>query len=316
MGFELPGELRRVYVDEGDTVAAGDVLARLDTARLDARLAEAEAAVDQAVSARDLAVRTFERRRDAAVSGGISDQAVDEALDAANAARAGVAAAEARLNTVKVDLRKSRLIAPYDAVVVMRQIDEGNIVAAGQAVLDLQELASPEVRIGIAGDLAATIAAGDHYRVAIGSRNIDATVRAVLPVRDPTTRTVDVILTLAERGAAYPGDLARITVQQPVDESGYWLPLTALTEGRRGLWTVNVVTPIESSSQPANGATHVVEPRTVEVLYKKDDQVFVRGALMDGDRFVVSGTQRIVPFQQVRVADALASSGASAGNHE
>ena len=308
IGFELPGELSEVYVDEGDTVSAGQLLAQLDTARLEARLAEAQAALDQAVSAHDLAVRTHERRAEAAVSGGISRQAVDEALDAANAARAGVAAARARVNSVKVDLHKSRLVAPYAAVVVARQADEGNIVAAGNPVLHLQELAAPEVRIGVASEFATSIAAGDLYLVNIGSRQVEGSVRAVLPLQDPSTRTVDVILTLGDRDAAYPGDLARIAVQQPVVEPGYWLPVTALTEGSRGLWTANVVTPIEAGSIPTNGATHVVEPRTVEVLYKEGTSVFVRGSILPGDRIVISGTQRIVPYQKVRVADAVASS--------
>ncbi len=313
VGFELGGELRRVHVDEGDTVRAGAVLAELDTARLKARLAEAQAALEQAESAQALAIRTFERRRDAAVSGGISEQAVDEAEDAANAATAGLTAARARLNSVAVDLDKSMLTAPYDAVVIARNVDEGNIVSAGLPVLHLQELAAPEVRIGISAELADTIAPGDVQPVTIGSKTHDAAVRAVLPVRNPQTRTIDIILKLPDGAVAYTGDLARIAVEQPVAESGFWLPVTALSEGSRGLWTVNVVMPIESGDMPANGATHYVEQRSVEVLYKQQSVVFVRGALIEGDRFVTSGLQRIVPNQHVRIAGAIASStGASA----
>ncbi|MDJ0701353.1 MAG: efflux RND transporter periplasmic adaptor subunit [Woeseiaceae bacterium] len=316
VGFELGGELRRVRVDEGDTVRAGDVLAELDTARLEARLAEAQAAFEQAESAQALAIRTFERRRDAAVSGGISEQAVDEAEDAANATTAGLAAARARLNSVVVDLDKSMLTAPYDAVVIARNVDEGNIVSAGLPVLHLQELAAPEVRIGISGELAAEIAAGDKQPVTIGSQQFDATVRAVLPVRNPQTRTVDVLLKLPEGAMAYTGDLARIAVEQPVMEPGFWLPVTALAEGSRGLWTVNVVLPIETGVMPANGATHYIEQRSVEVLYKEQSVVFVRGALAEGDRYVTSGLQRIVPNQHVRIAGAVASTSASASDHE
>ncbi len=316
VGFELGGELERVLVDEGDSVAAGAVLAQLDTARLEARLAEAKAAVEQADSAAGFADRTYERRQEAALSGGISEQAVDAALDAANAARAGLAAAKARLNSVEVDLRKSVLTAPYDAVVVVRTIDEGNIVAAGQPVLHLQESAAPEVRIGVSGELAASIAHGDHYPLDIAGKTIDATVRAVLPLRDPSTRTVDVILQLATASNAYPGDLARMSVRQTIPEAGFWLPVTALAEGSRGLWTANVVLPIDSGSIASNGATHIVEQRPVEVLYKQGTQVFVRGAIVDGDRYVTGGLQRIVPNQQVRVAGASSGSAATVHSHE
>lgn len=308
VGFELAGELMAVTVDEGDVVSTGDVLARLDTARLEARLVEARATVDEARSARDFAKRTYERNRDASEFGGISEQQVDLALDASNAASARLVAAEARVNSVEVDIEKSTLIAPYDAVVTRRLFDEGNVVAAGSPIVHLQERELPEVRVGISGELAAMIAAGDEFEVSIAGRDIPASVRAVLPLRDPTTRTVDVILQLEVAANVYPGDLARLRLERNVEEAGFWLPVTALTEGSRGLWTVNVVRPMDDLA--ANGATHMIEARSVEVLHKDDARVFVRGALAAGDRYVTAGMQRIVPNQQVRVADSLASNSA------
>lgn len=301
VGFELPGRLDRLAVDEGDEVAAGDLLARLDTARLEARLAEARAALRQAVSARDLAVSTLKRNEEAVEFDGVSQQELDLAREAASAARARVAAAQARINTVQVDIDKSRLLAPYDAVVVTRYVDEGNIIAAGNPVLQLQELAAPEIRVGVSGDVAGAIAEGNTRTVMIGDEHHTATVRAVLPVRDPATRTVDVILELGDRRAV-PGDLARIVLPQTVAEPGFWLPVDALSEGSRGLWTANVVRPIDSDNAIATDATHVVEPRPVEVLHAQDSDVYVRGALTAGDRYVTGGTQRIVPNQHVRVA--------------
>ncbi len=316
VGFELGGQLDRLAVDEGDEVVAGQLLATLDTARLEARLLEARATLEQAISSRDLATRSYERVAEANDAGAIAGQELDIALEGANAARANVAAAAARVKSVEVDISKSRLVAPYDAVVVARRADEGNIVAAGFAVLHLQELAPPEVRIGVAGELAASIAPGDTETITIDNREVSATVRAVLPVRDPATRTVDVILTLPASSGAVPGDLARLAVEQDIAEEGFWLPTNALAEGSRGLWTANVVLPLEGSEIASNGATHVVEPRAVEVLYKDGDQVFVRGAIRAGDEYITSGTQRIVPYQQVRVADVLARSGNSVQNGE
>jgi len=313
LGFELAGELERLGVDEGDVVAKGQLLAALDSARLEARRAEAEAAVMQAASARDVARRSYERYREAARSGGISEQQVDLALDAANAASAGLAAAQARLASVEVDLRKSRLVAPYEAVVVRRLADEGNIVAAGQAVLHLQEAAAPELRVGVASDLADAMAPGDAQTVVIDGRDVQATVRAVLPRREPSTRTVDVLLQLDDVYAAIPGDLARLVAEETVEEAGYWLPAGSLAEGSRGLWTAYVVRPLEPGAIAGNGASHYVEPRPIEIVYRDGDQVFVRGSLASGDRIVTGGLQRIVPYQQVRI-DGMVALGDSARN--
>ena len=300
VGFELGGELNAVLVDEGDDVSSGAILARLDTERLAARLAEAEAALDQALSASEFAARSLERSQVAASFEGISDQELDLAVDGANAARAGVSAAQARVNSVEVDIGKSVLRAPFDAVVTARHLDEGQIVSPGQPVLDLQEAAAPEVRIGISGDLARDLEPGQARTLVIDGREVDGTVRAVLPVRDPATRTVDVIFTLVD-DAALPGDLARLPLDQVIVEDGFWLPISALAEGSRGLWTAYVAMPIEADGPGTSGATHYLESRAVEILYEDTQDVYVRGALSAGEWFVTGGLTRVVPNQQVRI---------------
>ena len=254
--------------------------------------------------------RSLERSEVAAEFEGISAQELDIAVDGANAARAGVAAARARLNSVQVDLDKSLLRAPFDATIVSRQLDEGQIVAAGEPVLHVQESAAPEVRIGVAGDLSKRLAPGDAQALMINGERIDATVRAVLPLRDPATRTVDVILTLAG-GAALPGDIARLPLKQAIDEPGFWLPISALAEGNRGLWIAYVVMPLDAGTPNNSGATHFLQPRAVELLYEDTEQVYVRGALADGDLYVTGGLTRVVPNQQVRVAGAALASEAA-----
>lgn len=300
LGFELGGELLEVSVEEGDSVRSGAVLARLDTERLRARLAEAQAALDQALSASEFADRSLQRSEVAAGFEGISAQELDLAVDGAKAAQAGVAAAKARLNSVQVDIDKSALRAPFDATVIARRLDEGQIVSPGQPVLAVQETAAPEVRIGISGDLSAHLETGQRQELVIDGRSVDATVRAVLPVRDPATRTVDVILSL-DSGAALPGDLAKLPLEQAIDESGFWLPIGALAEGSRGLWTAYVVMPMEDGPVSASGATHFLQPRAVEILYEETESVFVRGALADGDLYVTGGLTRVVPNQRVRL---------------
>lgn len=310
IGFELGGELELVRVEEGDYVERGQVLAQLDTARLKARLAEAEAAVQQSRSASNFAGRTLERSEVAASFEGISEQELDLAVDAANAAEASLAAAEARVNSMQVDLSKASLKAPFDAVVITRWIDEGQILSPGQPVLSLQESAAPQVRIGVSGGLADALSPGDSLKLRINRREVPAHVNAILPVRDPATRTVDVILTVDDVQAV-PGDLARLELEQQVSEAGFWLPIGALAEGNRGLWTAYVAMPVEKGAINTGGATHFLQPRPVEVLYESTERVYVRGALREGDQFVTGGLARVVPNQQVRLR---ASTDAASGS--
>ncbi len=297
VGFDRAGELVDVAVDEGAVVDAGDVLANLDTARLLAQHAEADAALAQAKSAALLADKTLERSREAASYDGISAQELDLAEDSANAATAAVKVAEARLQSVDVELAKATLRAPFDAVVVARFADEGRIVAPGQAVLGLQERAAPEVRIGVAGNLAGGLAAGDRQQLIVEGRQVAATIRAILPLRDPATRTVDVLLTVDDE-SVLPGDIARLDVLTQIDEPGFWLPVDALAEGSRGLWTAYVAVPADDAD---SSATHQLEARPVELLYEATDRVYVRGVLQEGELYVAGGLTRVVPNQLVRL---------------
>ena len=307
VGFDLAGELVEVAVDEGAAVDEGDVLAVLDKARLRAQRAEADAALEQARSAALLAEKTLERSREAASYEGISEQELDLAEDAATAAAAAVKAAEARLRSVDVELGKATLRAPFDAIVVARFADEGRIVAPGQAILGLQERAASEVRIGVAGNLASELASGDVQQLIVEGRQVAATVKAVLPLRDPTTRTVDVLLTVEDEHVL-PGDIARLDVMSQIDEPGFWLPVDALAEGSRGLWTAYVAVPADD---PASSATHLLEARPVELLYEATDRVYVRGVLEEGELYVADGLTRVVPNQLVRLRAVDSSSSGS-----
>lgn len=303
VGFELGGALAEVAVDEGERIDAGAVLARLDTERLEARRSEAAAALEQARASEALAASTLARIEDARSFDGVSQQEYDEALQAASQSRAARAAAQARLASVDVDLAKSVLRAPFNATVVARLSDEGEVLSPGQPLLDLVERAPPEVRIGITGEAGHELRVGERHTLAVGGRLAGARVRAVLPVRNTATRTVDVILDLERAGDALPGDLARLSLEEPVEADGFWVPVQSLAEGERGLWTNYVAVPVQREESLTAGATHVLEPRPVEIIHEDADRVFVRGALESDELLVTDGLQRVVPGQQVRIGE-------------
>ncbi len=304
VGFEIGGMLATVLVDEGDGVAAGEPLARLDTARLEARQAEAEAALAQAEATLALAQTTLARTGEALEFRGVSRQEYDQAVRAERAARSALQAAGARLDSVRVDLDKSVLRAPFDATVSRRAADEGEVLAAGQVLLELQEGTALRVRIGVAGDMLDAIRARNEHLLRVDGREITARLRTILPLRDAATRTVDAIFELGGEQRVLPGDLARLALELPVETPGFWVPLGALAEGERGVWTHYVAVPLaagDSVVKSSQEATHVIEARPVEVLHEQADRVYVRGAIDGGERVVVEGLHRIVPGQRVRV---------------
>jgi RND family efflux transporter MFP subunit len=301
LGFERAGLLREVLVREGDPVKAGQVVARLDTALLQARRKELEAALNNAKAASSLAASTLRRFQESVDDGAVTRQALDESREGAQAAEAGVDLALARIESVDLDITKSELRAPFDGIVTDRLADEGRVLGAGTPVLSLQESTIPEVRIGVPGVLADTLRPGTEYDLSWRGRALTSRLRAVLPVRSSDTRTLDTIFVPDDPPAGLrAGELVEIQLSQWIEEPGLWLPLSALTEGARGLWQAYVAEPLTAGIPGEPVADHRVAPRPLEVLYQEGDQVFVRGSLGSGDRVVRSGLHRVVPGQRVR----------------
>lgn len=288
-GFELSGLLSAVYVDEGDYVKKGERLAELDTVRLEARRREAAAALKRAEADAELTESTFQRFSEARAVNGISAQERDEAEGAHNSARAAVDLAKAQLESIEVDIEKSTMPAPFDAVVVERLRDEGTVVEAGEAILQLQESGSLEVRVGVTRSLADSLEVGQEQRLLDSGSEVKGTVKRILPIR-ADNRAVELILTLDDEGSVRVGDILRLQLKENRAARGFWLPLSALREGQRGLWSAFVV-----------AADTKAERRTLEVVTLQDAQAFVNGTVDDGEQVIVDGAHKIVPGQMVRV---------------
>jgi HlyD family secretion protein len=152
IGSELSGTVSEVMVDINDSVRRGQVLVTLDTAKLRDQIARSRASLAAAVAKVAQAVATTKEAQGNLgrleevyrISGGkVPSQAeldtaratLDRAHADENSARAGVNDARAALSTDETNLRKASIRAPSDGVVLTRQVDPGNAVAASlQAV--------------------------------------------------------------------------------------------------------------------------------------------------------------------------------------
>ena len=165
VGFEVAGTIIELHADYGDRVAAGTLLARLDSREQEARVAQARAAVAQAESAIRQAAATIERaqanltqkaqasarRQDLVQGGSVSVEAAQDAQSAYDMARAELAEAESGLEVGRANLEQAKaqaafeearlakyaLYAPYDAAVVSRNRELGSMLAQGEQLFTL-----------------------------------------------------------------------------------------------------------------------------------------------------------------------------------
>ncbi|NRB00607.1 MAG: HlyD family efflux transporter periplasmic adaptor subunit [Rhodobacteraceae bacterium] len=172
-----------------------------------------------------------------------------------------------------------------------RLADTGQRLGGGQAVVQLLENDSIRVRLGVPTTLADALTVGDTVTVESGANAYTADVFQISPNVDPATRTRDVVLRLQDGARVAYGAVVDVVIAQQVEQSGTWVPLSALGSGPNGSWRVFV--------PPQAGEVAPVGVEAVEVLHTRDTEAFVRGALPEGGEVVASGLHRLVPGQIV-----------------
>lgn len=200
------GRIKEITVDEGDKVKAGQVVARLDSAQLEAQLREAEATANerehqlnqaeallrQRHSELALAEKDLSRSKELVSKGFASVERVDQrqsALETARAtvgsakaqveqAKAGIEAAKARVASLQTELKDYSLVAPIDGRIQYRLAEPGEVLAAGGKVLTMLDLTNVYMTIFLPTVDAGRLAIGSEARIIF-----DAAPKYVVPAK-------------------------------------------------------------------------------------------------------------------------------------
>ena len=308
LGFEVAGVLTSLTATEGMRVSAGDVLAQLGIDRRQARLDAAIAAYDRVVAERGQAEARADRIASLIKDGSASQQDYDDARFATQALAAAESAAAAQRQSAQLELEKSTLLAPYEAVVAERLVQTGAVVAPGTPVMRLVTATGREAHVGVPPHVARKLITGNPYTLSLQSEQVTAVLRSIRDDIDSATLTVGAVFDMPDDTSVAVGESAALQVAETVGSSGGWLPVTSLLEASRGLWDVLTITPDSEGRQRARR-------ESVEILYTRGSEVFVRGTLPPEVSVVASGLQRISPgdlvepvFSQARPNEALSGS--------
>lgn len=294
LSFERAGLVTDVLFEEGEQVSRGAVVARLDTAKLKAERDRLHAQRKELQAKQALAKVTLDRQRVLKSKGWQSEQRYDEARFKLAEISASVGRLDATIASVDVDIGKSVLKAPYAGTVAARSIDEGTVVDAGTAVIELLESGARQARVGVSVEAAHSLDKGHIYRLSANGRVFQGRLISKRPDLQTGTRTVTVLLEALGGEDVLFGEIVELMLDRKIAAQGTWLPVRALSEGRKGLWSV--LTVVERDGELA------IAPEAVEVLHVDDGRSFVRGTIADGAKIVVNGTNRIIPGQKVALA--------------
>lgn len=294
LGFELPGLLAEIKVQEGSAVATGETIALLDEAKLRSRRNGTAADLKRVEIELERAKIKARRQKNLSDTGAVSREAYDETRLIAQALRAQVDIVQAQLDSIDIDLQKSTLRAPYTGIIADRYLDEGAVVSPGTPVVRLIETDRREAHIGVTVEHIELLTPGSEHTLSLRQQPLLATLLSIRPDVNPVTRTATAVFALPTDVTALDGEPITLDLAQTVFMEGGWLPISALLDGQRGVWTVLKIAEKEGKLSTIREA--------VEVLETQGDMAYVRGTLIDGNRVVAHGVHRVAPGAIVSIA--------------
>ena len=209
------GRIVAVYVQVGDHVRRGQLLAKLDDSVLEPQVAQLSAALDQARA--QAALSAAEYRRGAAVgpAGGLSAQDIEKLQATSTMDAANIKVVAAQLAVMRAKLALTRIVAPVDGIVLTRNAEVGQIASSGGAALfDLEDAGQVEMIGQVAEQDMADLKVGQSASVYLIGNPQPFVGRIWLlgAVIDPQSRLGEIRIALTPDPALRPGAFARASV--------------------------------------------------------------------------------------------------------
>jgi RND family efflux transporter MFP subunit len=307
LSFEYGGKVENVYIDSGEQIKKGQLLATFNTELLEIKLQEIAASISQLNAQAELNRLNLERINKLSEKGYSSQQKLDELQTEKKVISADLARQQANKSTINYQISKAKLHAPFDAVISTRSVAEGEVFSPNQIAFEIIKQAEHEIAVGVPVKVARELTIGKTLDVELGQQKVSAKILVVGKQVNQISRTVELRLAVPTQSSFYNGQLAKIKIHRQINEPGFWLPLSALTDGIRGQWNIFQVNDIQNN-------LYAITATTIEVKYSTLDAAYIVGLPLKQHQIIVAGVHRYVPGQIVKKAQKNDSQTANAGN--
>jgi membrane fusion protein (multidrug efflux system) len=276
---DLPGTVDTINFESGKFVHQGEVLVTLDTRQERAQLAALEAQ-------RDLAKITYDRTQGLVKEGVISRADYDKAT-------AEQKQTEANVGEIRATIERKTIRAPFTGLLGLRQVNLGQYMSAGTAIVSLQALDPIYANFNVPQQVMSQMRPGQTVKISIdgsSARSYTGRVNALESTVDESTRNVQVQATLANpENKLRPGMFVQVEVGVGVQKTVFPLPASAISYAPFGD-SVYVVTDLTG---PDGKTYRGVRQQFVKVEGSRGDQVGVVTGLKQGDEVVTSGAFKL-----------------------
>ncbi|OZI47814.1 efflux transporter periplasmic adaptor subunit [Bordetella genomosp. 5] len=293
LSFRVGGKIIERKVRLGDTVSAGQVVARLDPADAAKNAASAKSQLAAAQHQFDFARQQLNRDRAQAREQLIAASQLEQSQNAYAAALAQRDSAAQQAALAADQLAYTTLKADHAGVITAEQADTGQNVAAGQAVYSLAWAGEIDAVADVPENVLAGLKVGQKARITLPAApdaRYEATVRELAPAADPQRRTFRVKLTVHGAEQVRLGMTANIAFDGATAQgTTYTVPATALFHDgpAPAVWVVKA-------------GEDILELRRVTVLRYTERHVVLADGIAEGERVVWQGVHAVAAGQKVR----------------
>lgn len=295
LAFRIDGRLVERDVSVGDTVRAGQLVARLDPQNENSSLQSARAQLAAARGQLAEARNNYDRMGELVVEDAVSRSSYEQAEALNKTAESQVESAQSQVTLAENRLSYTRLVSDVAGVVTVQGAEPGEVVGAGRMIVQIAREGGRDGIFDVPAQVKDTALANPVITVALTmDPKVTAAgrIREVSPRADPVTGTFRVKVNLINPPAAMRLG-STVTMRMKVaGDTGFVIPASALVRSDRqpAVWIVD----------PKSGT---VSARTVDVRAFDADRVVVASGLNSGDVVVTAGIQALRPGQKVRLLE-------------
>jgi len=289
-GTKILGRIERVAFSEGDRVAKGALLAKLESRDLEAAVRQTEAAVRLAEAKLENAQAQRHRMVALHGRGSVTDKNLEDATAAFQVAEAALDQAQANLAATQVMLSYAEVRSPITGWVVEQHVEAGDMAAPGVPLFSIEDLSRIKVHVQVPEADIAGLHEGTPARVSVLDNTFEATIHRIVPAGDPASRTFAVKLLLDNpQGLFKSGMFARVQFDHG-ERRVLRVPQHALTH--RGQ--------LEGLFMASDDG--LLRLRWVKTGRRDDGQAEILSGLEEGERYVAippPGLEDGTPYREV-----------------
>lgn len=289
---EVAGAVLRTYVDAGERVQRGKLLARLDDRTVEESFLSARSSVRTAETALALARRNLERTERLEQAGALAERDLETARLEVTNAEGTLADARARLSNAQEQREDTRVRAPFDGIVSEREVDAGDVVQVGASLFSIVDPSRLRLEASVPAEQIGRLRRGTDVEFTVTGleRRITGSIERINPVVDPTTRQVRIYVAIPNQDQALVAGL--------------------FAEGRVATDTKRAVAvPVAAVDSRGNTPTvHLIrDGRVAEVeiqLGVRDEAaelVEIQAGVADGDTVLLGSAQGVTTGSRIRV---------------